>query len=389
MKNIKIIIPAIIAVVFIFFLYTNISRTAEINTIENQLTELRLLSHDVQESYSENLRVLKNLETVTNSDLVVVANKNYSLKMQNYLTTLKDLEYDRLYSLYKVLHSKNDVLVNVFEDLKSDHATLKSSIIWAKNAYKKYMNNTKALTPSDKNYLKHLFDVTIGSSNTTARDFKYISALEHTDLLNANLKMIYTQRVNIVESLTQLHKNDVSYEINEVVKYTYELSKELRKESEVIVSNLLYMSLALLILAIGIYIKELKDSKELEQTKNELHEFFDALNESTIVSKSDLTGKITYVNDKFCEISGYSKSELMGKPHSIVRHPSTDAKVFKELWDTIQANKVFKGVIKNKKKDGGTYIVDTTVIPIHNEEGKIVEYLSVRHDLTHTIHMVL
>ena len=389
MKNIKIIIPAIVAVLFIFFLYTNISRTAEINKIESQLTELRLLSHDLKESFSENLRALKNLDVVQDNDLIVLANKNYAKNMDNYLVTLKDLEYDRLYSLYKVLHAKNTILDNVFEDLKTDYSTLKDSTIWAKNAYKDYMENTRTLTPSDRSYLKHLFDVTIGSSNKTARDFQYISALEHTDLLNANLKMIYNQRVKIVDSLTQLQKNDISYEVNEVIKYTYDLSKELRKESESIVSRLLYISLVLLLLAIGIYVKELKDAKELEKTRNELKEFFDALNVSAIVSKSDLNGKITYVNDRFCEISGYSRDELMGKPHSIVRHPSTDAKIFKELWDTIQANKIFKGVIKNKKKDGGVYIVDTTVIPIHNEEGKIVEYLSVRHDLTHTIHMVL
>lgn len=389
MKNIKILVPVAIAVAFVFFLYTNITRTSEIDKIENQLTELRLISHDVKESFVADLQALKNLDTTEDNDIVVRANATYQQMMDNYLNVLKDLDYERLYSLYKILHAKNDLLTNVIEDIKTDKADLKTSIIWAKSAYKDYMNNIKTLTPLDKNYLNHLFDITIGSRDLTLKDFQYVVALEHTELLNINLKKIYKKNVNLAESYSQLQQNDVRLEINEVIKYSYELSKDLRKENAEIVSNLLNISLLLLILSIVIYAKELKDAKELEKTKNELDEFFYALNESAIVSKSDLTGKITYINDKFCEISGYTREELLGKPHSIVRHPSTDSQVFKELWDTIQANKIFKGVIKNRKKDGGMYIVDTTIIPLHNKEGEIVEYLSVRHDLTHTIHMVL
>ena len=389
MKNMKIILPAVITAIFVLFLYQNITRNAEISHIEHELTELRLLSHELKTDYVTNNNTLENLSTSIDNDAFALSNMKYNTSVENYLHTLSISEHERLYSLVKVIRSKNDLLKNVYEDIKTDNAALKSSITWAKKAYKRYMKNKKAISEDDRRYLNHLFDVTIGSSTTSAKDFKYITSLKNTDLLNKHLKMIYHTKLSLNNSMQELKRNDIRYEVNQVIKYSHELSTKLHEGSSTVVQNLLYAALLLLVAALGIYIKELKDAKELEKTKNELNDFYNALNESSIVSKSDLQGKIIYVNDRFCEISGYSKEELLGKPHSIVRHPSTDSEIFKELWETIQANKIFKGIIKNRKKDGSMYIVDTTVIPLHNEDGEIIEYLSVRYDLTHTLHMVL
>jgi len=389
MKNIKIIVPAIIVAAFVFFLYTDMSRTKEISKIETQLNELRLESNEVKQSFVANNNALKKLTFEQNMDTVVLANKAFKTVMSNYLDTLATLDYERLYSLYKVLKSKNELLSNIVEDMKTDSTDLKNSNIWAKNAYETYIKNKKNLSAADRSYIQHIFDVTIDSSQADIKDFKYITTIQNTGMLNKHLKKIYLTKISLAKLNSELQHNDIRNEINKVIKYTYEVAEDLRVEREAIMKRLLYIALIILVLAIVIYAKELKDAKELEKAQTELKEFFDALNESAIVSKSDLTGKITYINDKFCEISGYSREELMGKPHSIIRHPSMEASAFKELWDTIQADKIFKGIIKNRKKDGGMYIVDTTVIPIHNKEGEIVEYLSVRHDLTHTIHMVL
>ena len=115
---------------------------------------------------------------------------------------------------------------------------------------------------------------------------------------------------------------------------------------------------------------------------NLLNEYKKAVDISNIVSKSNTKGIITYVNDKFCEISGYSKSELIGKPHSVVRHPMMPNSVFKDLWDTIKSKKAWHGVITNMKKDGRKYVVDSTVIPILDVDGDIVEYIAIRHNVT-------
>jgi diguanylate cyclase (GGDEF)-like protein/PAS domain S-box-containing protein len=118
------------------------------------------------------------------------------------------------------------------------------------------------------------------------------------------------------------------------------------------------------------------------ENSNLLNEYKRAVDLSNIVSKTNPKGIITYVNDKFCEISGYTKDELIGKPHNIIRHPDMDREAFKDLWDTIKAKKSWHGIVTNMKKDGGQYIVDTNVIPILDVDGDVTEYIAIRHDIT-------
>lgn len=122
--------------------------------------------------------------------------------------------------------------------------------------------------------------------------------------------------------------------------------------------------------------------KSSSNNSNLLNEYKKAVDISNIVSKTNPKGIITYVNDKFCEVSGYSKKELIGKPHNIIRHPSMPSSAFKDLWDTIKQKKAWHGAITNLRKDGKKYIVDSTVIPILDIDGDIVEYIAIRHDVT-------
>jgi len=107
-----------------------------------------------------------------------------------------------------------------------------------------------------------------------------------------------------------------------------------------------------------------------------------AIDESSIVSKTDKNGIITYVNDNFTKISGYKTEEVIGKAHNIVRHPDTDKSVFLDLWRTIKAKKVWKNIIKNRDKYGNAYWVDTTILPILDKNDAIVEFIAVRYDIT-------
>jgi len=107
-----------------------------------------------------------------------------------------------------------------------------------------------------------------------------------------------------------------------------------------------------------------------------------AINESNILSRVNLQGTITYVNEKFCEISGYTQKEVLGKSHSIFRHPDTPTSVFQDLWNTIKIGKPWKGIIKNKTKLNNDFWVDTTIVPIVDNNEKITEYMAIRHDLT-------
>jgi aerotaxis receptor len=102
-----------------------------------------------------------------------------------------------------------------------------------------------------------------------------------------------------------------------------------------------------------------------------------------IVSTTDPEGIITHVNKAFIEMSGYSESELLGAPHSILRHPDMPPVAFKGLWDTIQAGNKWQGFVKNLRKDGGFYWVKATAIP-NVRNGKIVAYTSVRRKPSRT-----
>ncbi|NPA28161.1 MAG: PAS domain-containing protein [Epsilonproteobacteria bacterium] len=103
-----------------------------------------------------------------------------------------------------------------------------------------------------------------------------------------------------------------------------------------------------------------------------------------IISRTDLNGVITYANDTFAKISGYEPEELIGKPHSIVRHPDMPKSVFKELWDTLKRGESWSGYIKNLRKDKGYYWVYAHISGVY-KDGKLVEYKSVREPVAKPI----
>jgi PAS domain S-box-containing protein len=123
-------------------------------------------------------------------------------------------------------------------------------------------------------------------------------------------------------------------------------------------------------------------TNNLNKSIHELQQFFHALESSAIVSKTDIHGNITYVNDKFVEISGYTRSELLGKNHRLIKHPDMDENVFRELWQTISSKQIFHANIVNRKKNGEAYFVDTTIIPLFDDNDNITEYLAIRYDVT-------
>ena len=116
-------------------------------------------------------------------------------------------------------------------------------------------------------------------------------------------------------------------------------------------------------------------NKELIDTKR-------ALDETSIVAITNPKGIMTYINDKFCEISKYSREELIGKQHNIINSGYHSKQFFADLWKTIAKGNIWVGEIKNKAKDGSYYWVHTSIVPFKNESGKIYQYLSLRQDIT-------
>ena len=131
-----------------------------------------------------------------------------------------------------------------------------------------------------------------------------------------------------------------------------------------------------------------KEKEKVLELNVILEDYKKAIDAGIIVSKTDTKGVITYVNDEFCKVSGYTKEELMGKSHNIVRHPDVPKKIYKELWDTIKSGKIWKGEIKNRAKDGREYYVNTIIAPLTNKDGEIYEYIALREDITDLVYAI-
>ena len=101
--------------------------------------------------------------------------------------------------------------------------------------------------------------------------------------------------------------------------------------------------------------------------------------DGVIISQTDDKGVITYANRKFCEVSGYRADELVGQPHNILRHPDMPSAVFTKMWDTIKGGQAWNGLVKNLRKDGRFYWVETEILPIKSDnEKEIVGYIAAR-----------
>lgn len=120
----------------------------------------------------------------------------------------------------------------------------------------------------------------------------------------------------------------------------------------------------------------------LKEVEAELKLRTEIMNVTSIVSEADKKGDILSINEKYLEISKYSREELIGHPHNVTRHADMPKETFKQMWSTIGRGNIFRGVIKNRAKDGTPYYVDAVVAPMLGEDGKPVKYLGVRYDIT-------
>jgi len=135
------------------------------------------------------------------------------------------------------------------------------------------------------------------------------------------------------------------------------------------------LSLVALVVVLYRYIEVRRYSKKIDND-------FKIIDKYVLISYSDLKGRITYMSQALYDLNGYTKEELIGKPYSIFRHPDTDKETFRDLWETIQSGKEWRGEIRNLRKDSSCFWVDILISPNFNDEGVIIGYTALRHDIT-------
>ncbi|HAC71390.1 MAG TPA: response regulator receiver protein, partial [Arcobacter skirrowii] len=156
--------------------------------------------------------------------------------------------------------------------------------------------------------------------------------------------------------------------------------------SIVIIFSALYL-IGFLYLLKTMYAKELDNdvkikTKMIQEQQNRLEKLLDIYDKNVIFSRTDLKGIITHASSAFCKISGYTKEELLGQPHNIVRHPDMPKSTFKKIWDSLKAEKKITIEIKNLRKDGSYYWVIADLEPEYDDLGNHIGYFAVREDIT-------
>lgn len=222
---------------------------------------------------------------------------------------------------------------------------------------------------------------------------------EDKELLLIHLRMLSEMNQNVASVLEQIHQLHLAEKLEVMEKVLDRITEQERDNRMVFNSVLAVLALVMLIGFVITFYKTYRKNiqimalqkendrknRELTEKMQLLNEYKRALDESSIVSKTDLKGKITYVNERFCSISGYRPEELLGHPHNIIRHPEFPAEVFQQLWTTIRKKEVFHGIIRNRNKAGEEYYVDSTVVPILDENGNVIEYIAIRNEVTELI----
>lgn len=123
-------------------------------------------------------------------------------------------------------------------------------------------------------------------------------------------------------------------------------------------------------------------SKSIDLKNSILKAYKEALDKATMVSLTDKNGIITDVNDNFCKVTGYSKEEIIGQTHHLISHPSTNKAVYKDLWQTVLAKKTWQGILLNQTKNLTPLYHYTTIVPILDNEGEIIEFIGILQDFT-------
>ena len=408
---------------------TNISKTTEVDNKLKKIVLLRELIQELQKerglsniylsgASEESLQLLQQQRDTMQVAIKKVASHIRAQELLKNIYTIRQHVQDKEYSKEKVFQAYTHLIFNMILETKklllftSDQKIRNHFLIYQNtNFVQEYLGQLRAIIGSIleqkeityKQYISVIkLDTLVGNyisqtkENILLTDSHIESPLEKKCFIKTNKiinNVIQKELFSIQSSpIEWFHTSTCAIDAigDTMTGYLAHIQKEIDDKRDKEISKLyahltfwafaVFMSIILSILLFNTNKKMLSKQKLLKDYKK-------AIDNSTIVSKTDKNGLITYVNKAFCEISGYPKEELLGKPHSIVRHPSVDKKVFKELWDTIKNGKTWHGQIVNLTKDKHPYWVNASISPIYDNDNNLIEYIAIRHDITEVIEL--
>lgn len=255
---------------------------------------------------------------------------------------------------------------------------LKNIIKYSKNLKLLYVEDNKEARESTQSILKEFFNIVIIAVDGEDGLKKFQS-----NEINLIITDINMPKLNGLDMIEKIKKIDIDVSIIILSAYN---------ESIYFIDSIKYGTDGYLLKPIVMeqflgVLKKIIDKFQLkEEAKNNLHllkQYQEATNSSSIVSKANTSGIITYINDNFCKISGYSPNELIGKSHNIIRHPDNSNSFYNKMWNIIKNKKqIWKGIIRNKSKNGNSFYVNCTIKPILDSKNNIIEYIALNNDIT-------
>ena len=336
-----------------------LSKKAELQKIRNQIIQNKTTTLIAFDFYTKRVAYLQYLYL---QHLMKVQDVN----LKNQLQCFANLSFMKE-ALGEIRGSFSGILTN-----KKFNEKLLHRAIHAKGMYDTSLHRYLAIaTPQ---YLKEFGKI------QSSPKYQYIEKLTNKYFTGNRTKdsdspeLWYKNSTNVINQLYKLEQEYIA-DINRYIT---------KKISNTKIELFVDITLFMLILIFTVLIS-FKLRNDIIKSVRLLNEYKSAVDRSSIVSKTDKRGRITYANDKFCSISGYTQEELLGKAHNIVRHPDMPRSAFKDMWNTILSKKPWYGIVKNKKKDGGEYIVEVTINPILNHDGEIEEFIAIRNDITNVV----
>ena len=285
-------------------------------------------------------------------------------------------------------------LVTKFESITGQSMSRKKGSGLISNLKNKYPYIKIFETSGSKESLEAVIDESVYFTIVTVPVFSYykskyglnnLQVAGYTDM-KYNLSMAVVKDDEILLNILNKTLATISKSTFDIIHDKWATTKVVKHTNWTLIFQLsgLVLLIIMFILFNNRKLQQMVDQKtaDIEIKKRELEHLVSSFDKNVIASRTDNNGIITYVSEAFCTISGYTQNELLGKSHSVVKHSDTSYETFKELWKTIKDSKIWKGEIKNRKKDGSFYWVSLIVTPEYDSNGSLHGYSAIREDIT-------